>query len=117
MAEQTILIVDDSRMSRMLISAIAEDTYPDAEIIEAESGQEALNETADKTVQIATIDYNMPEMNGLELSRQLLERFPGIKIGLLTAALETEILNEVERLGIHFVSKPITDENLVAFLK
>ena len=114
----TILIVDDSRMSRMLISAIAGDIYPDAELIEAEDGADALGKIAGKTVDLATIDYNMPGgMDGLELARQVLAMCPQARVGLLTATLEDEIADEVTRLGIEFVGKPITEDSLGAFLK
>ena len=46
MSFPTVLIVDDSRLSRMMIRAFITQAYPDWTIIEASNGQEALEKTA-----------------------------------------------------------------------
>ena len=54
-----VLIVDDSR-SRMLIKALMEDLHPDWDYIEADSGDQALALATGTTVDLVTMDVNMP---------------------------------------------------------
>jgi len=116
MAHHTILVVDDSRVSRMLIKAIITHADPKATVIEASNGEDALTKTETEDVTIATLDLNMPGMDGLLLASKLLERFPKAKIGLLTANIQDTIRQKAEALGIGFISKPITEEKILSFI-
>jgi two-component system, chemotaxis family, chemotaxis protein CheY len=116
MTTHTILVVDDSRVSRMLIRAIIAHADPQAVVIEASNGEEALTKTQTTPITIATLDLNMPGMDGLVLAKQLIERFPGAKIGLLTANIQEMVRQKAEALGISFISKPITEEKILSFI-
>ncbi|MBL1277953.1 MAG: response regulator [Ectothiorhodospiraceae bacterium] len=108
----TALIVDDSRVSRMMIRAIISDAKPDWNIIEAESGDDALSAIDNETPDVMILDYNMPGMNGLTLGEKLKDKFPGGKISLLTANIQDSTQKKAAELGIAFVGKPITDEKI-----
>ncbi len=112
----TILVVDDSRVSRMLIRAIISQADPQAKVIEASNGDEALAKTEAVTVTMATLDLNMPGMDGLSLAVKLLERYPEAKIGLLTANIQEIVRQKADKLGICFISKPITEEKIMSFI-
>lgn len=116
MTSHTILVVDDSRVSRMLIRAIIAHADPQAVVIEASNGEEALAKTQSTAITIATLDLNMPGMDGLVLAKQLIERFPNAKIGLLTANIQEMVRQKAEALGINFISKPITEEKILSFI-
>ena len=116
MTSHTILVVDDSRVSRMLIRAIIAHADPQAVVIEASNGEEALAKTQATSITIATLDLNMPGMDGLVLAKQLIERFPNAKIGLLTANIQEMVRQKAEALGINFISKPITEEKILSFI-
>lgn len=113
----TILVVDDSRMSRMLIAAIAADVYPDARIIQANGGKQALQESEQTQIDIATLDFNMPDMDGISLAKLLRERFPQARLGIISAHLEDEIQEQLDGLGIAFIPKPISEESVGGFLR
>jgi len=112
----TILVADDSHVSRMLIGAIITRAYPDAQIIEAEDGQDALEKIAGCQLSIATIDLHMPEMDGLELARALRARFPKLKMGLLTADAQEDISPIATDLELSFLAKPIAETQILGFL-
>ena len=112
----TILVVDDSRVSRMLIRAIISQADPQAQVIEASNGDEALAKTETVSVTMATLDLNMPGMDGLSLAVKLLERHPEAKIGLLTANIQEIVRQKADKLGIYFISKPITEEKIMSFI-
>jgi len=116
MSQTSVLITDDSRMSRMMLSTIIKDLHPDWVIETAEDGQAALDLTKTKSFDLFTIDFNMPGMNGLELAELLKPSFPNAKMALLTANIQDTIRNKAELIGVQFIAKPITVEKVAAFV-
>lgn len=110
-----LLIVDDSKLSRMMLKAIVVDTLPETEIIEAGSGDEAISQLGDNgQIDMAIVDYNMPGMTGLDLFRQLGDMVP--KGALLTANIQPHIKEEAESMGITFLNKPISEDVVKPFI-
>jgi len=116
MTSHTILVVDDSRVSRMLVRAIIDHADKQAQVIEASNGEEALSKIEATQITIAILDLNMPGMDGLVLATKLLERFSELKIGLLTANIQDIVRQKAEELGITFIPKPITEERILGFI-
>jgi two-component system chemotaxis response regulator CheY len=116
MTSQTILVVDDSRVSRMLVRAIIDHADKQAQVIEASNGEEALTRTESVQISLAILDLNMPGMDGLVLASKLRERFPTIKMGLLTANIQEMVRKKANELGITFIPKPITEERILGFI-
>jgi len=78
-----ILIVDDEENMRFLLKEeLEEEGY---EVYNAASGEEALEVFRDNEIDVATIDIEMPGMNGRELAGRLRKEKPEIKILFLTA--------------------------------
>jgi len=119
MSVQTVLVVDDSRTSRMLIRAIIGQRYPQAQILEAGDGEQALSmaKTLTTSLDLATVDLHMPGMDGLEVVMALRRRFPVAKLGLLTAEVNHRIQQGAAALGVSFIAKPITEESLLRFIE
>lgn len=80
MTEVNCLILDDSRMSGMIVKRIIETTHPDWKIEEAGDAQQALDKASEKNFELIFLDYNMPVMNGGEVAEILFPRFPDAKI-------------------------------------
>jgi len=116
MTSHTILVVDDSRVSRMLVRAIIDHADKKLQIIEANTGEEALTKIKNISVNTAILDLNMPGMDGLTLATELLQYFPNIKIGLLTANIQDMVRQKARDLGISFIPKPITEEKILSFI-
>ena len=116
MSQKTMLIVDDSRLSRMLVRNFVIEHKPDWNLIEAESGDKALELIEDKDIDWMTIDYNMPGMDGITLSVKLRLKYPDAKIALLTANIQSSIKRQANEVGIDFIQKPITQEKIKNYL-
>ncbi|RDH91289.1 MAG: response regulator [endosymbiont of Seepiophila jonesi] len=116
MSEATMLIVDDSKLSRMMVRAIVGQVQGDWNIIEAENGEDALVKSEAETVDIMTLDYNMPGMDGLTLAEHMRQRFPDASIAMLTANIQDTIRQRAESAGVGFIQKPITEEKIAAFV-
>lgn len=107
-----LLIVDDSRMSRMLLRAIVADTRPDWRIVEATSGDEALKIVEETAPDFVSMDVNMPGISGLEAAGRIRIRHPETRIALCTANIQESTRDAATRAGVHFVAKPITAQSV-----
>ena len=67
-----ILIADDSGIVRKLLRKRirGHSSWLSSQLLEATDGQEAYDSLVDKDIQLALIDYNMPEMNGVEVIKK-----------------------------------------------
>ena len=110
-----LLIVDDSKLSRLMLKAIVEDVIPDAEVLEASNGEEALDQVAKaESVDKVIADFNMPGMTGLELLAKLEGQIQ--QSALLTANIQPHIQAEAESMGVTFLNKPINEQTVKPFI-
>lgn len=108
------LIVDDSRMSRMLLKGLVDQHHPDWNVLQAASGDEALKIARETPLDLVSMDYNMHGINGLEAAIALRELQPQARIVLLSANVQTSVQERARDAGIPFVPKPITAATLQA---
>ena len=111
-----VLVVDDSRLARMVMASAFRRLRPDWELIEATGADEALGTIESDPVDIALIDFNMPGLDGLELVARIRERAPEMPIAVVSANLQDEIVARTRELKAAFIPKPLSDETLGAFL-
>ncbi len=109
---KSILVVDDSRVARMLIRNIVLSIHPHWIITEAINGNEAIEKANLETPNYITMDFNMPDMNGIEASQKILQNTPKTAIVLFTSNIQSHTRNLAENLGIGFVGKPITEASV-----
>jgi CheY-like chemotaxis protein len=112
----SILIVDDSKLARIVVSKAVMAIRPGWERIEAGSAAEALELVDRRDVDVVILDYNMPGQNGLELAEELRRRRPDMPIAVATANVQDEIIARARAANAAFVPKPITEETLRPFL-
>ncbi len=95
-----IQIVDDHPVFRRgMVQIIEED--PGLEIVsQAGSAEEALQQASLRAADVAVVDVDLPEMDGLELSARLLKRRPPIRIVLLTMHKSERIFQAALDLGV-----------------
>jgi DNA-binding NarL/FixJ family response regulator len=109
-----VLLVDDQALVRAGFRMIL-DAEPDIEIVaEAADGLEALALVDRYTVDVALMDIRMPNLDGIEATRRLLERSPGTKVLMLTTFDLSEYVYEALRAGASgFLLKDAPPERLV----
>ena len=117
MANKTILVTDDSKVSRMMISSMIKEKKDDVEIVEAENGEQALELIENKEIDFFSLDLNMPGIDGLTLAEKLKVKFPKAKYVLLTANIQDFTEKRSSELGIHCVHKPITEQAIDSILE
>lgn len=109
MAPYSVLSVDDSRLSRQLLSAALRNARSDLDICEAASGFEALSTVAERAFDLIVIDLNMPGMSGEELACQLVERGVTTRLCFLTANVQSIVRDRLENGFGPVFNKPINE--------
>jgi len=112
----TVLIVDDSKLARIVVGKAVAAVQPDWKRIEAANADEAQTLVDAGGVDVMIVDYNMPGCNGLELAERMRARFADMPIALATANVQDEIVSKARSINVTFVPKPITEEGLRGFL-
>jgi CheY-like chemotaxis protein len=111
-----ILVVDDSKLARMVMSSAFRRIRPDLELVEAANSADALDAISNSSIDIALIDFNMPGIDGLELVSRIRRTRPQMPIAVVSANIQDEIVGRTRDLSAAFIAKPLTDEALAAFL-
>ena len=94
-----ILVVDDQKFTREALQAILE-PEPDFEIVgKANGGSEAFEYLEQTKVDITIVDLEMPEMNGLTVTKMLGQRFPETKVIILSSNDEEDNINSAVQSG------------------
>ena len=112
-----ILIVDDSRFSRLSLKTVINGAPGEWTLWEAANGEEALAVVAKVDMDIVFLDYNMPGDDGLTVGKKIRALQPSANLAMVTANVQGTLADEVRANGIHFIPKPVTSENIVAYLQ
>ena len=110
------LIVDDSKLARMVMASAFRRLRPEWELIEASNADDAIHAISAHAVDIALVDFNMPGIDGLELVARIRKTHPKMPVAVVSANVQDEIIGRARELNAAFVTKPLTDEALGAFL-
>jgi len=111
--KRLVLIVEDEFVNREILKAIMEQEY---EIICAETGNEAREKihAQSGTLSLILLDLNLPDMNGLDLLRELKKDMDLSKIPVIVLTADTE--SEVESLNSgasDFIPKPYPQQEII----
>lgn len=112
----TVLIVDDSKLARIVAGKALAELQPEWRKLEAGSAAQALEVIAEQSPEVALIDFNMAEKDGLELAAELRVLLPDMPIAIITANIQDEIIARAREIGAAFVAKPVTADALEPFL-
>lgn len=109
----TALVIDDSRAIRMILGrTLNRFGY---EVCSAANGREALDMIGqqDLALSVILVDWNMPEMNGLDFVKTIRSNPRYREVPLMMVTTETEIeqmYRALEAGANEYVMKPFTDE-------
>lgn len=109
----TVILVDDSKMSRNMLRAILEEAGYSV-IGEANNGAEAIDLYQQHKSDLITLDITMPEMDGIEALKALLKIDPYVKAIMITAAGQQAKLIEALKCGAkRFITKPFEKDEII----
>jgi two-component system chemotaxis response regulator CheY len=112
------LIVDDSFVVRKSNEHHILSAFPDAEIIFAEDGKEALLLLLKKKIcpDLILMDVNMPGLNGIETLKELKKSYDNFQVPVImvTAEAKKELIVEMIKLGVSgYLVKPYKPKDLI----
>lgn len=110
---RAVLIVDDDEFVRKLIATTLEDVA-DFELHEAGDGIQALQIASEQLPTLVFLDVDMPELDGIQVCRELRRMPLGATIVILTAAHGDEVQRQAEAAGADlFLTKPFSPLDLL----
>jgi DNA-binding NarL/FixJ family response regulator len=110
-----IVVVDDHAVVRRGVRALLE-SRPDWQVVaEATTGREALDAVKRHRPEIVVMDISLPELNGLDATRQIVQESPQTEVLVLTMHHSEELARDVLKAGARgYVLKSDADESLIA---
>lgn len=117
MPEIDVMIVDDHPVFRQGLRDLVE-TDSDLRIVgEASDGETALEKAGQEEPNVVLMDINLPTMNGLQVTRQLREQNPSIRVIMITGYDDAEQVFHAFRAGASaYCAKDIAPEELIAMI-
>ncbi|MCQ2550088.1 MAG: response regulator [Lachnospiraceae bacterium] len=112
-----ILIVDDSRTSRKMLRQILEDGGHEV-LAEAVDGEDGFIKCKELQPELVTMDITMPKLNGLECLKLIKEKYPDIKVVMISAAGQKEkVVDAIKHGAADFIMKPYDDDEVLAIIQ
>ncbi len=95
-----ILLVDDNPAVRRYLRAVLEQQESWRVCGEARTGAEALHEVLLDPPDLVVLDYQMPDLNGVDVAKQISELFPSIPILMVTLHLSKQLADAARQAGV-----------------
>jgi DNA-binding NarL/FixJ family response regulator len=96
---KTLLIADDHPIFRKGLMDLLQHSFPKVKIIECHNGTEAIDGILKQNPDIAVLDINMPEANGLDVCKRVIKEQSTTKIIILTMYQEKEMIKNAMLSG------------------
>ncbi|ACA16510.1 response regulator receiver protein [Methylobacterium sp. 4-46] len=112
----TALIVDDSKLARLVVAKLLRQLRPDWTLAEAGNAEEAVARMEAERIDVALLDFNMPGRDGLDLAADLRAARPEMPIAVISANIQDEVVARARSVDATFLAKPLTEESLGGFV-
>ena len=95
-----ILVADDTAAVRNYLRSLLEQQSGWRVCDQAATGAEALVRVKENPPDIILLDFQMPDLNGIEVARQIAQVFPQIPILMVTIHVSNQLVDEARKTGI-----------------
>ncbi|MDR2303093.1 MAG: response regulator [Treponema sp.] len=111
---KTVLVVDDSRIMRNIVKNTFMEMKIPCQFLEAANGVEALQQLQLNSVNLILLDWNMPELSGIDFLKQVraIKQYKDLPIIMITS--ESAKYNVIEALkngATDYIIKPINEKS------
>lgn len=112
-AKATVMVVDDSKMSRKILRNILEGAGY-AVVAEATNGEEAVEVYKQCKPDVVTLDITMPKLDGIGALKQIMDIDKSAKVVMISAAGQQQRIIEALKLGAEkFITKPFEPNDVI----
>lgn len=108
-----VLVVDDSRVARMLVKSILGEYDASIEVLEVENGAQGVETYQKQSPDLVFLDITMPVMDGFEALKIIKEKDPSAKVVMLTADIQVQAVKRCEELGALKVLKKLPSKEII----
>ncbi len=112
--KKRVLIVDDDKFVQDILAMMLSKNY---EVVKASNGKEAIEKYFAYRPDLVLMDIEMPHMDGIQATKEILKRDPKAKIVGITAFAPQKGENMIKAGALEVVSKPITKLKLIETVK
>lgn len=117
MSKQQILFVDDEPMVLQGLQRILRPLRGEWDMVFAESGAKALECMASQPFDVIVSDMRMPGMNGSELLKEVMRRYPTTVRMVLSGHADRDLVSQCVGVAHQYISKPCDPEQLKAMVR
>lgn len=112
----SVLIIDDDDFIRLLLSQLLKDAgYI---VFDAADGESGLKMVEKQHPDLVLTDYKMPGLSGIEVLAELVKKYPGLPVIILTAYEEVSLTIKAIQMGaFDFIEKPIKNWELLEVIQ
>ena len=115
MDEVRVLLGDDHTVLRQGLRKILEDRRDLRVVAEAGNGRDAVREAIEQNPDVAVLDIGMPLLNGIEATRQIVRRAPGVRILILSMHSDQAYVTQAVQAGARgYLLKESAGSELIA---
>lgn len=108
-----ILLVDDEGSLTALLKRVVRGLAQAYQIVPCTDGRRAIAELQARRVALVITDYQMPDLDGLQLTRLVKARLPHVPVVMITALATAELQARAQAAGVdRFIAKPFRLEQL-----
>ena len=113
------MLVDDHQVVRRGVAGVIGDARPEWEVCgEASTGREAVAAAARLKPDVVVMDISMPDMNGLEATREILKNNPGTEVLILSVHESEQMVHDVLSAGARgYILKQDAGNDLITALE
>ena len=111
---KTVLVVDDSRIMRNIVKNTFSLMKIPCQFLEASNGKEALLHVQNQKVDLVLLDWNMPELSGIDFLKQVRAQPDYAQIPIIMVTSEAAKYNVIEALktgATDYIIKPVSEKN------
>lgn len=113
---RTVLVADDAALMRMILRDIlGSEGYA---VSEAVNGRDAVERYSKIRPDVVILDITMPELDGLDATREILRRDPAARVIIVSAQLHSDVREQALAAGAaDFIAKPFLPQRLLSSVR
>jgi len=114
MSIKTVLVVDDSRIMRNIVKNTFSGMNIPCQFIEAGNGREALQQLEHQEIHLVLLDWNMPELSGLEFLKKIraMEQYKTLPVIMVTSeAARYNVIEALKHGATDYIIKPVNEKS------
>jgi two-component system chemotaxis response regulator CheY len=114
MSTKTVLVVDDSRIMRNIVKNTFTSMNIPCEFVEAGNGKEALLQLEKQEVHLVLLDWNMPELSGLDFLKKIraMDKYKALPVIMVTSeAARYNVIEALKNGATDYIIKPVNEKN------